>query len=82
MILYGIIDKRVPGVVGTFTAPSNSYAARLIQQMDSSRPEVKFCEDFSLYRLAEIIEDSFEVKPDKQFVTEFETLFAKEDENG
>lgn len=79
MKLYGIIDKRLPGVISTFNAPSDSYAARMIQQLPEESPQRKFSEDFSLYRLADIAEDSFEVTKDKQFVTEFDTLFVKEE---
>lgn len=79
MKLYGIIDKRLPGVISTFNAPSDAYAARMIQQLPDESPQRRFCEDFSLYRLADIAEDSFEVVKDKQFVTEFETLFVKEE---
>lgn len=79
MKLYGIIDKRVPGVISTFNAPSDAFATRMIQQLPPESPQVKFCEDFSLYRLAEIDEDSFEITKDKQFVSEFESLFVKED---
>lgn len=78
MKLFGIVDKRVPGVVGCFTAPSSSFAAREIQKIPEDRPEHMFSEDYSLWLLADIDEDTYVVTPNKEFVTEFETLFVKE----
>ena len=79
MKIYGIIDKRLPGVTSTFVSPSDAYAMRSVQMgLKEDNPMYNFPEDYKLVSIADLNEQTAEVTQSLYDVVEFAALVSKE----
>lgn len=79
MTIYGVFDKKLPGINNIFPCPSDGYAIRSIQEtLSPTSAMYKFSEDFCIYKLAELDEGTLEVVPCKQVICELSALVTKE----